>query len=74
MATTKRSTRFPTRGAPGGWRDVWDDPDVAAELRAKAEATERRLAAAIEREGHLWRREEELVRRTFLAQPNRLEV
>jgi hypothetical protein len=27
---------------PGGWRDLWDDPDDSAELRARAEAIERR--------------------------------
>ena len=26
--------RFPVRGILGGWRDVWDEPDDHAELRA----------------------------------------
>ena len=34
---------LPVRAVPGGWRDVWDDPDDHAELRAQAEAAERRL-------------------------------
>jgi hypothetical protein len=43
---TKREHTFPVRGVPGGWRDVWDDPDDAAELRERArladELTEQR--------------------------------
>ena len=48
---------FPVRGVPGGWRDVWDDPDDSAELRARAEATERRQLARAERLGVAWRQE-----------------
>ena len=37
-ATTKIESVFPTRGVPGGWRDVWDEPDDSVDLRATAEA------------------------------------
>ena len=29
-------TPFPVRGVSGGWRDVWDDPNDHAQLRAEA--------------------------------------
>jgi hypothetical protein len=34
---------FPVRGVPGGYRDIWDDPNDGAQLRARAEATDQRL-------------------------------
>jgi hypothetical protein len=57
MANTKLETVFPTRGVPGGWRDVWDDPDDSAELRAHAEAIERRQTHRAEVLGALWQGE-----------------
>jgi hypothetical protein len=38
---------FPVRGVPGGWRDVWDDPDDAAALRSRVEAAEAHLLARV---------------------------
>jgi hypothetical protein len=52
-----RSGGDPPLGALGGWRDLWDDPDDHAELRAHAEATERCLEAAVARIGRRWQRE-----------------
>jgi len=46
---------LPTRGVPGGWRDVWDDPDEAATARVRIDEARRRLAADAVREGALWR-------------------
>jgi hypothetical protein len=43
------------RGVPGDWRDLWDDPDDSAELRAKAEAAERPQTARVQRLGRSWR-------------------
>jgi hypothetical protein len=48
---------FPVRGVPGGWRDLWDEPNDHAELRAKAEATERRQDARAKRLGAVWQQE-----------------
>jgi hypothetical protein len=48
---------FPVRGTPSGWRDVWDDPDDSAELRAKVEATEAHLLARVAITGQRWQRE-----------------
>ena len=53
---TKIETVFPTRGVAGGWRDPWDD-DESAELRAKAEASERYQLVTAERLGVVWRQE-----------------
>lgn len=53
----KRETRFPTRGVPGGWRDIWDDPDDSAALRAQGEAVERRQEAFAAVDGPRWRAE-----------------
>jgi hypothetical protein len=33
---------FPVRGTPGGYRDIWDDPDDAAALRQQLEDAARR--------------------------------
>jgi len=41
---------------PGGGRDPGDDDDVA-ELRARAEAAERRLVARTQKMGQLWQGE-----------------
>jgi hypothetical protein len=48
---------FPVRGTPSGWRDVWDDPDDSAELRAKVEATEAHLLARVAITGRRWQQE-----------------
>jgi hypothetical protein len=48
---------FPVRAVPGGWREWWDDPDDHAELRASAEATERRHPARAEYLGVVWHQE-----------------
>lgn len=53
----KIETPFPIRGVPGGWRDWWDDPDDSAQLRAQAEADERRQVATAVRIGQRWQRE-----------------
>lgn len=51
MARTGRprrnTTPFPVRGTLGGYRDWWDDLDDHAELRARVEAAERRMLAAV---------------------------
>src|SRR5829696_8215687 len=44
-------------GVAGGWRDGWDDPDDHVELRASAEATERRQRRLTEMLGVVWRQE-----------------
>lgn len=44
---TKKSREFPVRGTPGGWRDPWDDPDDAAEVRARAIEAERLMAERV---------------------------
>jgi hypothetical protein len=36
---------FPVRGTPGGYRDIWDDPDDAAALRQQLEDAARRSLA-----------------------------
>ena len=46
---------FPVRGVPGGWRDVWDDLDDSAALRARAEDAEQRQGRQVERLGAVWR-------------------
>ena len=51
MANPPSHTPFPVRGVPGGWRGPWDGPDETAELRASAEAIERRLAITVQRVG-----------------------
>jgi hypothetical protein len=33
---------FPVRGTPGGFHDVWDDPDEAAAMRQQLEDAARR--------------------------------
>jgi hypothetical protein len=33
---------FPVRGTPGGYRDVWDDPNDAAAMRQQLEDAARR--------------------------------
>lgn len=44
------SADWPTRGTPGGWRDVWDAPDLDTEtLRLAAAAIRRREAVALAR-------------------------
>jgi hypothetical protein len=48
---------FPVRGVPGGWRDVWDEPDDSAELRACAEEAECRLMTRVAVTGWRWQRE-----------------
>jgi hypothetical protein len=48
---------WPVRGVPCGWRDVWDGPDDHAELRARAEAVERRQTRLAETLGVAWRQE-----------------
>ena len=48
---------FPVCGVPGGWRDVWDDPDDHAQLLARAEAAERRQLARAEVLSVVWQRE-----------------
>jgi hypothetical protein len=55
--TSKIETTLPTRGVAAGWRDVWDDPDDHAELRARAEAIERRQMARVEIIGRRWQRQ-----------------
>jgi hypothetical protein len=52
--TTKVETVFPTRGVPGGWRDWWDEPDDHAELRAHAEAADRRQLVRADQLGRIW--------------------
>jgi hypothetical protein len=52
---TKLETTFPIRGVAGGWRDLWGDPDDHAELRVKAEATERRQLRRAAVLGAVWR-------------------
>jgi hypothetical protein len=32
---------FPVRGTPGGYRDLWDDPDEAADIRERLETAAR---------------------------------
>ena len=49
------ASAFPVRGTPGGYRDWWDGPDDHAELRARAEATERRQLKRAEILGAAWR-------------------
>ena len=44
-------------GVPGGWRDWWDDPDDSAQLRAKAEASERRQLRRAAVLGVVWQGE-----------------
>jgi hypothetical protein len=56
------------RGIPGGWRDRWDDPDDSAELRSRAEALERRLAATAKRLGERWQAEIREERRPLAGQ------
>ena len=46
----------PVRGTPGGWRDCWNDDDVA-EIRAHMAAADRRLALRAQELGWLWQRE-----------------
>jgi hypothetical protein len=48
---------FPIRGIPGDWKDCWDDPDDSAELRARAEAVERRHARHAAVLGVVWQGE-----------------
>ena len=49
---------FPVRGTPGGYRDIWDDPDDAAQVRDQLDAAERQSVgkafaiAALLREEH----------------------
>src|SRR6187200_1976774 len=58
VATNRKlKTVFPTRGVPGGWRDLWDDPDDSAELRARGETTERRQDREAARLGVVWQGE-----------------
>jgi hypothetical protein len=33
----QKAVPFPVRGTPGGYRDIWDDPDDAAETRERLE-------------------------------------
>jgi hypothetical protein len=54
---------FPVRGVAGGWRDCWDDPDDSAELRAHAEASERRQLRLAEVLGAVWQGEIEVERK-----------
>ena len=63
MANTKRETRFPVRGTPGGWRDRWDEPIDHAALRAQAETAERRLEQRTAALAPAWRAEIEAERR-----------
>ena len=62
---------FPQRGVPGGCCDSWDDPDDAAELRARVAANEAaldrqaaKIAAALRREGDHRRDQERAISRT----------
>ena len=32
----KQRPAWPVRGTPGGWRDVWDDPDAVAAAQEQA--------------------------------------
>jgi hypothetical protein len=48
---------WPVRGTPGGYQDIWDDPDDAAQVRAQLDAAEQRsigkalaIAALLKRE------------------------
>jgi len=47
----------PICGVPGGWRDVWDEPDDCAELRARVDASERRQERRAEVLGAVWQGE-----------------
>jgi hypothetical protein len=48
---------FPVRGVPSGWRDVWDEPNDHAGLRARAETVERRYLAQARVIGRRWQQE-----------------
>lgn len=52
-------TPFPVRGVSGGWRDVWDDPNDHAQLRAEAGAVEENRVARAPWLGALLRLERE---------------
>jgi hypothetical protein len=48
---TKQAPAWPVRGTPGGWRDIWDDPDAVAAAQDQAA----RGAAVTERFAEEWR-------------------
>ena len=56
MPTNDPPRTFPPRGIASGWRDWWDDDDVA-EIRAHMAAADRRLALRAQELGWLWQRE-----------------
>jgi hypothetical protein len=48
---------FPVRGVPGGWRDIWDDPDDHEELRICAGTIERLSLSRATNLGRDWQAE-----------------
>jgi hypothetical protein len=45
------------RGDPGGWHDIWDDPDDHAQLQARDETTKRQQTRHAAVLGVVWQGE-----------------
>jgi hypothetical protein len=66
--TDGSDTPFPTRGVPGGWRDVWEDDPVIEGVVARltvaaSDVATQRIAADLQREEKRERKRRERARR-----------